>query len=107
MGVGVNISIPGFVKVTVMKTPPGSSVAMLEGRGLELEGTGISAEGAISGVSVAILEGMGLELGVAGGTVSGGGTISGGETTGEGETTSDVVFWVGHDKDPLSRLTGQ
>jgi len=110
MDVGVIISTPDIVNVTVMKTPPELFVAMLEGRGLELEvaeGTGISAEGRISEVSVAILEGRGLELEVTGGTISGGGTIGDGEAIGDGETTSDVVFWVGHDEDLLSRLTGQ
>ena len=81
MEVIVSEIIPDIVSVTVMKTPPGLSVAMLEGRGLELE--------------------------VAEDTMSDGGTISGGETSSDGETTSDVVFWVGHDEDPPSRLTGQ
>ena len=75
------ISIPDIVSITVMKTPPGLSVAVLEGKGLELE--------------------------VAGETSSDGGTICGRETISDGETTSDVVFWAGHDEDLLSRLTGQ
>jgi len=92
-----------------MKTSPGLSVAMLEGRGLALEiaGNTISDEGTVSEVSVAILEGRGLELEVAGETISDGGTISDGELISDGETTNDVVFWVGHDEDPPSRLTGQ
>jgi len=81
----------------------GSSVDILEGRGLGLE----VAEDTISEVSVAVLEGRGLRLEVAGGTIGDGGTISDGETIGDGETTSDVVFWVGHDEEPPSRLTGQ
>jgi len=93
--------IPDIVSVTMMKTSPGLSVAMLE-----VVGDTISDEGT-SEVSLAVLEGRGLELEVAGETVSDGGTICGGETISDGETTSEVVFWVGHDEDPPSRLTGQ
>jgi len=81
MDVIVSEIIPDIVSVMVMKSSPGLSVAMLEGRGLELE--------------------------VAGETIGDGGTIFGGETISDGETTSDVVFWDGHDEDPPSRLIGQ
>ena len=102
MDVIVSEIIPDIVSVTMMKTSPGLSVAMLE-----VAGDTISDEGTISEVSVAILEGRELELEVAGETISDGGTICGGETISDGETTSEVVFWVEHDEDPPSRLTGQ
>jgi len=86
------------VCVMAMDFFPGLSIAMLEGRGLELEDAG----GTIcDGETISDGETTGLELEVAGGT------ICDGETIGDGEMTSDVVFWVGHDEDPPSRLTGQ